>query len=125
MRSVRFERCKLDNEGWLTDRNGSPVMLELRSGEDGFSVTVDLYVGSWSSGRLDVEYANEPTGPWVDFSTAVHLDSATQTSGLLAHVGRYVRVKVHTTISGGFANLTFHAMSISRGLSGTSAPAGS
>lgn len=125
MRSVRFERCKLDNDGWLTDRNGSPVMLELRSGEDGFTVTVDLFLGSWSSGRLDVQYANELTGPWVNFSSAVQLNSSAQTSGLVAHVGRYVRVDVHTSISGAFANLTFHAMSISRGLSGTSAPAGS
>jgi len=122
MRTVTFERCKLDNEGVLTDRDGSPVMLELESGEDGFSVTADLYVGSWSSGRLDVVYANRITGPWVDFATAIHLDSASQTSGLVAHVGRYVRVQVHTGISGGFATVSFHAFGISRGLGNGSTP---
>ena len=58
----------------------------------------------------------------MDFATAIHLDSASQTSGLVAHVGRYVRVKVHTAIGSGFVSVSFHAMSISRGLGNGSAP---
>ncbi len=122
MRSVTYERCKLENTGVLTDRDGSPVMLEMEAGEDGFSVTIDLYVGAWSSGRVDVKYANAITGPWVDFSTAVHLDNATNTSGLVAHVGKYVRLEVATNVSGGYASVTFHAFGIGRALGNGSSP---
>ena len=104
-----FFYCDATKSGWLKDCEQSPVLFDL-NGDDVFSIVLDLANGTWTSGKIDVQYSNAITGPWVDFETALHFDSASSTVGLVGHVGRYVRLNVHTALnSGSTCNVIFHS----------------
>lgn len=104
-----FFYCDATKTGWLKDAEQNPVVFDL-NGDDVFSIIIDLTGGSWSSGRIDIQYSNAITGPWVDFDTALHFNSASNTVGLVGHVGRYVRANVHTTLNAGsFCDVIFHS----------------
>lgn len=104
-----FYYCDATKSGWLKDVDQNPVLFDL-NGDDVFSIVLDLTVGSWTSGKIDVQYSNSTSGPWVDFETPLHFDSAASTVGLVGHVGKYVRLNVHTALnSGSLCNVIFHS----------------
>jgi hypothetical protein len=95
-----FLNCNPTAVGVLQDLNNREVVVDVEA-SDFVSASVELTSGTWSSSRLDLQYANTRLGPWFDFGTAVHFDNANQTSNLVAAVGKYVRVYVHTALSSG------------------------
>lgn len=108
MKNIAFRGCNLNVLGWLVDSTSAPVVVDLED-YDLFSCTCELVTGSMSGSQVQVQYSNGITGPWVDFDTAVHIDNQKRTSGLVAHVGRLVRLYVNA-IPGttAVADIVFH-----------------
>jgi hypothetical protein len=94
----QFTACDLNRFGWMRDLGERLVFVDMGT-DDVFNITVELVTGSWSTAVAHIHYANALTGPWVDFTTNLRFNSADRTTGLVAHVGRYVRVEV-TTVTG-------------------------
>jgi hypothetical protein len=93
-----FTHCDLNRLGWMRDDAERLVVIDMGD-NDVVNFTIELVTGAWSGTVIHVHYSNSPTGPWVDYTTNIRLTTADRTSGLVAHVGRYVRCEV-TTASG-------------------------
>lgn len=92
---LEFLACDMNRIGWMRDINESLVVVDMGT-DDVFNMTVELVTGSWSTAVVHIHYANSVTGPWVDFTNNIRFNSADRTTGLVAHVGRYVRCEVIT-----------------------------
>jgi hypothetical protein len=91
-----FLACDLNRMGCMRDLAERLVVVDMGT-DDVFNITIELVTGSWSTAVVHIHYANALTGPWVDFTNNLRFTSADRTTGLAAHVGRYVRCEVTTT----------------------------
>ncbi len=91
-----FIGCDLNRAGCMRDANETLVAWDMGN-DDVFVAIVELVTGSWSTAVVHIHYSNTITGPWSDYTTNLRFTSADRTTGLTAHVGRYVRCEVTTT----------------------------
>lgn len=100
MPTYEFKSCNPTALGTLQDLNNRSCVV-LTDGYEFVSVSCELLSGSFSSSKLTIQRGDSLIGPWFDFDTAVHLDSANQHTGMVAVSSRYIRISVGTAFSAG------------------------
>jgi hypothetical protein len=90
-----FNACNVRYAGTLHDAGQRLVVVEA-AGFDVFSVVIQHTSGTFATAAVAVRYANAVGGPWVDFDTAITLNSSTTGSGLVGVVGAYIGLIVTT-----------------------------
>lgn len=90
-----FQGCEAQYTGLLHDAAQHVVIVNV-GGFDVFSVTIQPTTGTIATAAIKVRYGHSVSGPFTDFSTAVTLNTATRSSGLLGVVGPYIVLDVTT-----------------------------
>lgn len=90
-----FFGCNAKHAGLLHDAAQALVVVDVE-GFDVASVAILPTTGTFATAVVKVRYANDSSGPFVDFGTPVTLSNATRGSGLLGVVGKYLAVEVTT-----------------------------
>jgi hypothetical protein len=90
-----FQRCNAYYAGRLYSAASQMVAVNL-TGYDVASVSVLPVSGDFSTAAVAVRWAHDLTGPLVDFSTAVTLNTSTRGSGLVGVVAPWLVLDVTT-----------------------------
>lgn len=90
-----FQGCEAQYAGLLHDAGQRLVIVDVR-GYDVFSVVIQPTTGTIATASIRVRYGNNVSGPFADFSTAVTLNTATRSSGLVGVTGAYIVLDVVT-----------------------------